>query len=168
MICSSIHSKFDIDLYPTLIQEAIRFFREEPIGSLEPGEYEINGRKVYYQVIDLETKAKEEGRPEVHKKYIDIQFLYSGKEMIGFVDDHGKNVISEDLLETRDLLFYRDVENMKNIAMEPGDFCVFFPNDVHMPGCALEEKSMIRKVVYKIDFDFYKQEFKKEVANERS
>jgi YhcH/YjgK/YiaL family protein len=156
MICSSIHSSFDTDLYPRIIREAVAFFRDSDIGNIAPGEYEIDSRNIYYQVIDMTTKNLEDGRPEVHRKYIDIQFLYSGKESIGFVDDHGNNQVDQDLLEERDLLFYKDVQDMTMIVMKPGDFCVFFPNDVHMPGCLQSSNMPIRKVVYKVNYDFYK------------
>ncbi|PKM57257.1 MAG: YhcH/YjgK/YiaL family protein [Firmicutes bacterium HGW-Firmicutes-3] len=156
MICSSIHSTFDTDLYPRIIREAVSFFRDAGIGNMAPGEYEIDGRNIYYQVIDMTTKNIEDGRPEVHRKYIDIQFLFDGKESIGFVDDYGNNQVDQNLLEERDLLFYKDVSDMTMIAMKPGDFCVFFPNDVHMPGCMREANMSIRKVVYKVNYDFYK------------
>jgi YhcH/YjgK/YiaL family protein len=104
----------------------------------------------------MTTKNIEDGRPEVHRKYIDIQFLFDGKESIGFVDDYGNNQVDQNLLEERDLLFYKDVSDMTMIAMKPGDFCVFFPNDVHMPGCMREANMSIRKVVYKVNYDFYK------------
>lgn len=162
MISSSIYSVFDLNLYPKPIKDAIIFLRSAAFQEMEPGEYEIDGRNVYYQVIDMTTKPWNEGKAEVHRKHIDMQFLFSGKETIGFVDDNGQNEVLEDLLEQRDLLFYRDVNDLKKIDMIPGDFCVFYPNDVHMPGRENQGESAIRKIVYKINFDYYKNEVEKE------
>ncbi|QSX09211.1 YhcH/YjgK/YiaL family protein [Alkalibacter rhizosphaerae] len=162
MICSSIYSAFDLEWYPRPVRDAVQFFQRASFQEMEPGEYEIDGRDVYFQVIDLETKPWEEGKPEVHRKYIDIQFLFQGKETIGFVDDSGKNKVSENLLEQRDLLFYEEVQDLKKIDMKPGDFCVFYPSDVHVPGCEREGIIKIRKIVYKINVDFYKKEVGKE------
>ena len=50
---------------------------------MEPGVYEIKGKDIYAQVFDTETKPAEKQRPEVHEKYIDVQFLASGKEKLG-------------------------------------------------------------------------------------
>jgi YhcH/YjgK/YiaL family protein len=78
--------------------------------------------------------------------------LVRGKEIIGYVDDNGLNEIDEDLLETRDLLFYKNVKNLTPIIMSEGSFCVFFPCDVHVPGCENDGEADIRKVVYKVNY----------------
>ncbi len=51
-----------------------------PISTPEPGVVEINGKNIYAQIIDLTTRDKIENRPEVHRQYIDIQFLAWGEE----------------------------------------------------------------------------------------
>jgi biofilm protein TabA len=160
MIYSSIKSEFDVNNYPGVIRDAIIFFRETDFDKFADGEYEISGRDILFQVRDLKTKPVNQCRPEVHRKYIDVQFLHRGKEAIGVVTDTGKNEISENLLEERDLLFYKDVKNETYITMIEGDFCVFFPSDVHRPGCEREGQSEIRKIVYKINVDLLDSELK--------
>ena len=51
---------------------------------MEPGVYEIQGKDIYAQVFDAETGSVEEKRPESHKNYLDVQFLASGEEKLGF------------------------------------------------------------------------------------
>jgi YhcH/YjgK/YiaL family protein len=153
MIYSSIYSKFNIKNYPKVINDAIEFFKKTDFSKIAEGEYDIDGRNIFYQVKDIMTKPVNEAKPEIHRKYIDVQFLYKGTERIGVVDDNGNNEISEDYLEERDLLFYKNVENETLINMTEGDFCVFFPSDVHRPACEKNGQSMIRKVVYKINVD---------------
>jgi YhcH/YjgK/YiaL family protein len=58
-----------------------------------------------------------ENRPEVHRRYLDIQFLAWGEEKIGIAIDTGNNEISESLLEQRDIIFYHDSENESFIEM---------------------------------------------------
>ncbi|MDA3812423.1 MAG: YhcH/YjgK/YiaL family protein [Spirochaetaceae bacterium] len=153
MIFSSIKSTFNVDIYPPVIRDAIIFFKETDFEKYDDGEYEISGRDIFFQVRDLTTKSVNQCKPEVHRKYIDVQFLFSGKEHIGVVTDTGENIIAEDLLEERDLIFYKDVKNETFIHMNEGDFCVFFPDDVHRPGCERSGSSEIRKIVYKINVD---------------
>jgi biofilm protein TabA len=76
------------------------------------------------------------------------------------VTDTGENIVAEDLLEERDLIFYKDVKNETFINMNEGDFCVFFPDDVHRPGCERGGSSEIRKIVYKINVDLLQKELK--------
>jgi len=153
MIYSSIKSTFKLRNYPTVIKDAVEFFKKTNFEQFSDGEYEISGRDVFFQVRDIMTKPIEQCKPEVHRKYIDVQFLHRGKEHIGVVSDTGDNIVDENLLEERDLLFYKDVKYETFINMKEGDFCVFFPSDVHRPGCEREGQSMIRKIVYKIRVD---------------
>ncbi|NCB00801.1 MAG: DUF386 domain-containing protein [Spirochaetia bacterium] len=153
MIYSSINSSFDITHYPQVIQDAIKFFKHTDFTSYVDGEYEIKGRDIFFQVKDLTTLPVEIARPEVHRTYIDVQFLYSGKERIGVVDDTGLNEVDENLLESRDLLYYKNIKDETFITMKEGDFCVFFPSDVHRPACERDGESKIRKIVYKINMN---------------
>ena len=98
----------------------------------------------------MTTKPFAETRPEVHREYIDVQFLVQGREKIGVASDTGKNAVAEDLLAQRDLLFYAGMENESTLTMTPGSFAVFFPSDVHRPACAFEQPETIRKVVVKV------------------
>lgn len=91
-----------------------------------------------------------ENRPEVHCGYIDIQFLAWGEEKIGIAIDTGNNKVSESLLEQRDIIFYHDSEHESFIEMIPGSYVIFFPQDVHRPGCILQTASEIRKIVVKV------------------
>lgn len=116
---------------------------------MEPGVYEIQGKDMYAQVFDAETGSVEEKRPEVHEKYLDVQFLASGEERLGFTPDTGKYEVDE-RFDERDLIFYKQVENEGFIEARPGCFCVFFPTDVHRPAVAAKEPMTVRKVVVKV------------------
>lgn len=156
MIYSSIKSNFNIEYYHKVIKEAIEFFRKTDFSKIDEGEYDIEGRDIFFQVKDIMTKPVSEAKPEIHRRYIDVQFLYKGTECIGVVDDTGNNEIAEDYLEERDILFYKNIKNESFINMTEGDFCVFFPSDVHRPACERDGQSIIRKVVYKINVDLLK------------
>lgn len=140
----------DVSAFPAAIQRALAFLRSTNFSQLPTGEIEIEGRNIYAQVIDLTTRPREENRPEVHRKYIDIQYLAHGEEIIGFAPDTGNNQISESLLEQRDIIFYHQMENESSLIMTPGSFGIFFPQDVHRPACIHRRPTEIRKVVVKV------------------
>ena len=100
----------------------------------------------------FETKPAEKQRPEVHEKYIDVQFLASGKEKLGFTPDTGNYEVAE-RDDDRDLIFYKEVENEGFVEARPGCFSIFFPEDVHRPACASGESMTVRKVVIKVSVD---------------
>ena len=111
---------------------------------------EIDGKNIFAQVIDLTTRDVAENRPEVHRRYLDIQFLAWGEEKIGIAIDTGNNQISESLLEQRDIIFYHASEHESFIEMIPGSYAIFFPQDVHRPACHKTVATPIRKIVVKV------------------
>jgi len=135
---------------PRAIEKALYFLRTTDFASLEPGVVEIEGRTIFAQVLDLTTKEPHENRPEVHRRFLDIQFLAWGEEKIGIAIDTGNNEISESLLEQRDIIFYHDSKNESFIEMIPGSYAVFFPQDVHRPACIKNKEAAIRKIVVKV------------------
>lgn len=155
MIFSSINSKDDFTSYPKAVQRAIKYLKENDFVNMEPGVYELEGKLMYAQVFDAETGSVNEKRPEVHEEYLDVQFLASGREKLGFTPDTGNYEVDEKFDE-RDLIFYKSVENEGFITSTPGCFCVFFPTDVHRPACADGEPMTVRKVVVKVSTELLK------------
>lgn len=135
---------------PVAIETALEFLRTTDFRVLPPGVVEIDGKNIYAQIIDLITRPEEEIRPEVHRQYLDIQFLAWGEEKIGLAIDTGNNVISESLLTERDIIFYHDSQNEFFFDMVPGSYAIFFPQDVHRPGCNKLRSTPIRKIVVKV------------------
>lgn len=149
MIFSSIYSIDDWKAYPEAIRKVIDYLKSNDFVKMEPGVYELEGRDIYVQVFDAETGAVEEKRPESHKDYLDIQFLASGEEKLGFTPYLEKYEVDEYIVE-RDLIFYKSVENEGFIYATPGCISIFFPHDIHRPAVAVDKPMTVRKVVVKV------------------
>lgn len=143
-------SKVNKKQYPAAIQLALDYLAATDFDKVEAGRYPIKGDLIYAQVLDLETKDKSAVLPEVHRKYLDVQYLHAGKERIGVTPDLGNNPVAQDYDEERDILFYTDVQNEVELIMRPGNFAVFFPEDIHRPSCADGQSGKIRKIVVKV------------------
>ena len=63
---------------------AFHYLQNTDLSKIEPGRYEIDGSNVYALVQQYETKAKEKGRWEAHRRYMDVQYLVRGVELFGF------------------------------------------------------------------------------------
>lgn len=150
MIASSIYAKVDCFRYPLALQTAINYLKEHDFTKMEPGVYEVQGKDIYAQVFDTYTESADKRKPEVHEKFIDVQFLVSGKEKLGFTPDTGTYEV-EQRIEERDLIFYKQVQNEGFLCAVPGCYHIFFPGDIHRPGVMWEESEMIRKVVVKVN-----------------
>ena len=140
MIFSSIKNGDSFEKYPAAIQTALEYLKSHDFASMEPGVYEIQGKDIYAQVFDAMTEDVADRRPESHEKYLDVQFLVSGRERLGFTKNTGNYKVAEHIKE-RDLIFYES---------RPGCFCVFFPSDIHRPQVISGEAMNLRKVVVKV------------------
>lgn len=152
MIFSSIYDGDAYEKFPAAIQRTVDYLKSHDFTKMETGVYEIEGKKLYAQVFDAQTGELSEKRPESHEKYLDVQFLASGKERLGFTKNTGKYKVAEFIAE-RDLIFYEAVDAEGFIESRPGNFCVFFPSDIHRPAVKSGESMTIRKVVVKVSVD---------------
>ncbi len=163
MLYGNIHNEFfsvQLELLPKPLASALRFLKDNDLASHEPGKFDINldGVNMILQVLDLETKLRSELLPEIHRKFIDVQFLCSGgPENAAFFNDDGSNTVHEDLLNSpRDICFYENNKNAREglIPLELGTFAVYFPWDVHVPAIAVDNiPANIRKIVIKVPLD---------------
>ena len=141
----------EIEFYPPALQKGLRFLMDTDISSLPVGRCEIEGNQLFALVSDYLTEPKQQRRPEAHVKYIDIQYVHSGAESIGVGPLHAVSEVDEDLLASRDLIFYKGLAVETDIVLQAGMFAVFFPWDVHRPNCSPgPEAGQIRKVVVKV------------------
>jgi len=80
MIFGNIKSNENRTSYPEAIQKAIKYLSENDLVNMAPGRYELDGDNMILQVLDVETTERCNLRPEVHRTYIDVQFLAKGKK----------------------------------------------------------------------------------------
>jgi YhcH/YjgK/YiaL family protein len=139
-----------LPLLPAALRRALVHLRDTDFAAKPAGNYDLEGKDIYVQVIDTTTKPAAECKPEVHRQYADVQFLVRGRERIGVAAETGRFAVAEDLLAARDLLFYAEVDDEATLSMRPGSFAVFLPTDVHRPACAVDGPESIRKVVMKL------------------
>lgn len=129
------------------IQTAFEYLLNTNLESLEPGKYEIEGENIYAVVQCYDTKPVTAGKWEAHKKYIDIQYIVSGKEKMGY-SNQIKMIVTEEYNEDKDVMFLKGEGNF--LIAESGYFALFFPSDVHMPGIAVNLSTPVKKVVVKV------------------
>ena len=141
------------NLYKNLgdrIQKSFDYIRQTDLKKLKPGRYDIDGDKIFALISEYQTKAELEGKLEAHRKYIDVQYVIEGEELMGYAP-LGDQEISEPYKEENDIIFYKGERVF--IKVYGGMFAIFFPEDVHMPGIQVEKKSPVRKLVIKVKVD---------------
>ena len=132
------------------IAAALKYIESTDLPSLPKGKHEIQGDEVYALVQDYLTKPRDAALWEAHRKYIDIQFVVSGAERIGYTSLEAMNALdpAPEYDEIKDVVKF-DGEGSFFIA-EPGTFAMFAPQDAHMPGINISGSEPVRKVVVKV------------------
>jgi YhcH/YjgK/YiaL family protein len=96
------------------------------------------------------AKPRPEGFFESHRKYIDVQVIVAGAEVMEVADIAGLSV-SEPYVPERDLIKYADAAGASRLILRAGDAALFFPDDGHMPSLRIEgEPTLVRKTVVKV------------------
>ncbi len=130
-------------------QKAFAVLADPALAQKPDGRYSIDGDGLYYMVQHYTTKPVDQARFESHQKYIDIQVLLAGQEMLGYSPTTGLEV-TQPYDEQKDIMFYRVGTMTAQIRLEPGIFCILFPHDAHLPSCQLACPAEVHKVVFKI------------------
>ena len=97
---------------------------------------------------EYQTKENESNISENHQKYIDLQYIAEGNEVIEFETFKDQNIIHE-YDEENDYALY-NLKNPTRIKLEEGMFAIFYPEDLHMPGLIDKTNERVKKIVLKI------------------
>ena len=102
---------------------------------------------VFASVNTYEPKSAEQCTGEAHEKYVDVQVVLEGKEMIGHCPRSLCSCGAYD--EQRD--YMESSGPMQFTALGPGHFMVLFPHDAHMPGVqGTGSSKQVTKMVIKV------------------
>ena len=147
MFCDHIENRANCGL-PAELRDALDLLPE--LAQLAPGRYPINGDKLIALVQEMETLVRAQGRFEHHTRYLDVQYLVSGREKIGYLPAGTQTLLLEDRLAQADIAFSSSPVAPCELILHPGMFAVFYPGELHRPCGAPETPERIRKVVLKI------------------
>jgi biofilm protein TabA len=132
--------------------KAFLFLRDHDLSKMENKRYDIDGDNLYAPVSEYYSKKDEDVNYETHQKYIDVQYVISGKELIGITTTDDIKEVIQPYDPAKDVM-YMSVKQINNHKADPERFFVFFPDDVHRPGLRDGDSTLVRKVVVKVKID---------------
>lgn len=124
------------------------------LTSLNVGEVqrvEIQGKKVFAILQCYMSKARPEVRFEAHRKYIDVQYVLTGTEIMALDITPGLKPVDPYNAE-KDVVFLMSASPM-DIPLGPGTAAVLFPEDAHAPGITGTSPEKIYKCVMKVELE---------------
>ena len=132
--------------------KAFKFLRNNDLTKLDVKRYDIDGDNLFATVSEYQSKNEESAKFEAHRKYIDIQYVISGKEIINLAPISTLKEVLTPYDAAKDIEFIT-VSKVVNYKANPSNFFIFFPDDAHRPGLKDGSNSPVRKVVIKVKVD---------------
>lgn len=133
-----------------LLGKGLAFLDWPEVYRLLTGRHDIEGDRLFALVQEYSTKPEKDCFWEAHRKYIDIQFITSGVEEIGYAPVTALKITKP---------YDDDKERMElsgsgsTLTLTSGMFAVFFPHDAHKPCMAANGVvAPVRKIVVKVAF----------------
>src|SRR3990172_955374 len=134
----------------TELKKAIDFLQSPDIHYLPDGRVDIDGEHVFALVQRYETVLADNPRFEYHRTYMDIQYIVSGEEILGWAPA-GRMVISEAYDTEKDVCFGTVPKGeITPVYLQAGQVAVLYPEDGHAPKLAAGSPSAVIKIVVKI------------------
>lgn len=132
--------------------KAFLFLKNNDLKKLELKRIDIDGDNLFATISEYTTKNIEDAKYEGHKKYIDIQYVVSGAEMIGIAPASQISRVTSEYNAVNDIAFFT-VGKGQDMKATPERFFIFLPNDIHQPGVKTGENALVRKIVIKVKID---------------
>ena len=129
------------------IKKALRYIAKTDFTQLENGTYDVVKDEIFAIVNRFETVDAKTEKPEAHKKYIDIQYVFEGEEILGFAFKQSQPVYLE-YNEDDDFELYS--AELDYVKFNKGMFVILFPDDLHAPSVHLDKATSASKVVVKV------------------
>jgi YhcH/YjgK/YiaL family protein len=129
-----------------LVQLGFEFLGRPDLASLEDGVHEIQGRDVFAIIARGAGVGREAAMLESHHKYLDIQYVITGTDTMGWLEREFVQRIKDPYDSDKDLEFFYD-RPQSWIVVPRGSFAIFMPQDIHAP---LATTAVVHKAVVKV------------------
>lgn len=153
MLISSIKNHKNIlKIFPQL-DIVFDFLLKNISSKTADGRYNVT-EDIYAVVANSDPKPEEEQLLEAHRKYIDLQYILTNTDNIGwkFLDKSFK--IYKRYNKKNDISFYKNKPDIF-LKLKKSEFAIFFPEDAHAPLCNLKK---VKKCIVKIPKEYLEGE----------
>lgn len=123
--------------------------KPSPPTTAVDGKIALDGDHVFALVQSYVTEAVSAKKFESHRKYIDVQYLFQGEEIIRYAPIEQLTLSTPYNVE-KDFMLYDLIPHDTSLLLRVGQFAIFYPEDGHVPGCLVTSPAPVRKVVLKV------------------
>ncbi len=139
-----------IERSPLTWQRVGEWLQSTDFEQLPLGRNEI-GQGAFANVAEYETKLQ--NVYELHRRYIDVQLLAHGEEVVFVADKERASKPQGEFNTDGDFILYAQADGARSLRVSPTSYQLFFPSDAHMPCMAVEGRpAPVRKICVKVPF----------------
>ncbi|OGS53687.1 MAG: hypothetical protein A3J79_02880 [Elusimicrobia bacterium RIFOXYB2_FULL_62_6] len=133
--------------------KALKFLKRKNLSALPDGKVEIDGDRAFALVQRYATAPAARTKFEYHRKYIDVQYIAAGEEVIGWAPACRLKV-SAPYKADKDACFGSVRKGAWTpVLLRAGELAVFWPEDAHAPKLSAGQPSRVMKIVVKLAAD---------------
>lgn len=117
------------------------------MAALPNGRTDVDGDRVFLNVMDADLRPAGDAAFEVHRRYADLQLDLTGGERWGWADSAAPQGAPD---AQKDIGFLTGPEQAAGV-LGGGRFVLFLPGEPHKPSCLAPGCTHLRKAVVKIE-----------------
>lgn len=129
------------------VKECFTYAAAHDLASYEKGSHEIDGERLFVNIVEYTTTTPEERFWEAHRDYLDVHLMLRGTEQIDL--NFIQNMEQREFVPKDDFL---PLEGDKNasVVLHDGDFLICYPSDGHRTAVAVNGPESIKKAIFKV------------------
>ena len=147
MIFGNINNLEEFSYLEKQIMECFAYAKSHDLASYEKGSHEIDGDRLFVNVVEYTTTTPEERFWEAHKNYLDVHVMIHGPEQIDL--NFIRNMDVQEFVEKDDFLPMEGEKN-SSVILRDGDFLICYPGDGHRTAVAVDGPEQIKKAIFKV------------------
>jgi len=147
MIFGNIQNLKEYFFLEDAVFECFRYAKEHDLNEFGKGSHEIDGKRLFVNIVEYETVEAEKRFWEAHRDYLDIHLMLKGEEQIDM--NFIQNMDVKDYVPEDDFL---PMEGEKNgdVRLREGDFLICYPADAHRTAVSVNGSQKIKKAIFKV------------------
>lgn len=147
MIFGNVENLSEYVFLEDSVKKCLEYFMSHDLVSYEKGSYEIDGDKLFVNVVEYKTTTPQNRFWEAHKDYLDVHVMLRGQEQID-VNFIGNMHLSEYV--KKDDFLPMEGEKNGDVILRQGDFLVCYPSDGHRTAIEVGTSELIKKAIFKV------------------
>lgn len=147
MIYGNVSQLADYGFLNEQIKECFAYAKANDLAGFEKGSHEIDGERLFVNIVEYTTTTPEERFFEAHRYYLDVHVMLSGMEQIdvNFIE----NMEQKEFVDQDDFLPL-DGDKNGSVILKEGDFLICYPSDAHRTAVAVDGPEQVKKAIFKV------------------